>query len=527
MRPSGDRAAPAEGSRARRARHWAGSSALVPWAGLALSALLWGVSLQQVDVAKVASAGLGLVPSLPVTFWAALVVLTLSFCAAVGRRVNGCPVMTGHLVALAVILHATPAILYGTLRYSWAWKHIGVIDYIAHHGIDFNLGGVLGVYQAWPGFFALNSFLTTAAGQGSALSYASWALPVNDLLWLGPVILIARAFTSDWRFIWTAAWVFELGNWVGQDYFSPQALAFFLYLTVIAVCLRWLWDPRPPARPIRWPLARGEPWRRRDVRSRRSTGGVPALPRYGGADGETPPHGLPPVLVTERAGSADGETLPHGLPPVRVTERAGSADSETLPHGLPPVLVTERARGSDRKTPPDGVLPVDVRPARDAFLLPRSTRLVLVICLLPLMAAIASTHQLTPFMLVAALTLLAMFRQVRPRGLPVIMAIITVGWILYGAVPWLRANQSQIFSGFGQLWANTSAHITGGAQVPFDQVIVRWDARLLSAADSRACGHRVLPLSQTSPRAGPPILEPDRAAWPRRPARGGRQQLRR
>jgi GT2 family glycosyltransferase len=480
VRPSEDRAAPAEGSRARRAWRWAGGSHLVPWAGLALSTLLWGVSLQQVDVAKVATAGLGLVPALPVTFWAALVVLTFSFCALVGRRVNGWPVMTGYLLALVLILHATPAILYGTLRYSWAWKHIGVIDYIAHNGIDFNLGGVLGAYQAWPGFFALNSFFTTAAGQGSALGYASWALPVNDLLWLGPIILIARAFTSDWRFIWTAAWLFELGNWVGQDYFSPQAFAFFLYLTVIAVCLRWLWDPRPPARPIRWPLARRKPGRWWGARSRRSAGPVPGLPRYGGADGETPPYGLPPALVTERVGGADSETPPYGLPPALVTERVGGADSETLPHGLPPVRVTDRAQGPNSKASPDGVLPGDVRPARDAFLVPRSTRIVLVMCLLPLMAAIASAHQLTPFMLVAALTLLAMFRQVRPRALPVIMAVITVGWILYAALPWLGANQSQIVAGLGLPWANTSAHLIGGAQVPFDQLIVRWAARLLS-----------------------------------------------
>ena len=128
------------------------------------------------------------------------------------------------------------------------WKHVGVIDYIATNGIHFNLVGELGVYQGWPGFFALNAVLTSASGLHTALSYAPWVLLLNDLLWLGPVILIARAFTSDQRLIWTTAWLFELGNWVGQDYFSPQAFAFFLYLTVIAVCLRWLWHPRigPP-----------------------------------------------------------------------------------------------------------------------------------------------------------------------------------------------------------------------------------------------------------------------------------------
>jgi GT2 family glycosyltransferase len=419
-RRSRDLAAPAEGSWARRARHWAVRSPLVPWTGLALAVTLWGVSLAQVNIATLASAGLGLTPLLPVTFWAAAGVLTVSFCAAVVRRASGWPVLTGHLLALVAILHATPAILYGTLRYSWAWKHIGVIDFISHHGIDFHLGGVLGVYQGWPGFFALGSFLTTAAGQSSALSYASWALPVNDLLWLGPLILIARAFTSDWRFIWTAAWLFELGNWVGQDYFSPQAFSFFLYLTVIAICLRWLWDPRPPA--WAWPpaWARRPAWSRRPARTARAASGV-------------------------LAPASDG------------APRADLAD-----------------------TVADGMAVVDVPPVDVAPMPSRSTRFVLVVCLLPLMAAMASSHQLTPFMLISALTLLAVFRQVRPWVLPVIMTVITAGWILYGALPWLEANASQVFAGFGLLWANTSSHIVGGTQVPFDQVLVKWDARFLT-----------------------------------------------
>jgi len=399
---------PAPVVRAGQAVRRAALSAVVPWAGLALSLALWVQALAATQVGRVNTAGLGLFEVLPRTFWAAAAVLMVSFCLAVVRRSTRWPVLAAHAVALVAVLHATPAILYETLRYSWAWKHVGVIDFITRHGVDFHLGGVLGAYQGWPGFFALNSFLTTASGQGSALSYAGWALPVNDLLWLGPVILIARAFTADQRLVWTAAWLFELGNWVGQDYFSPQAFAYFLYLTVIAICLRWLRAPRASPRP------------------------APAGPA-----GEAPGRGGW-QRVTGRL-----------LPPAR-TATAGTADSRS----------------------------------------PRSaaTRWLLVICLLPLMAAIASSHQLTPFMLIAALTLLVVFRQVRPWVLPVAAAAITIGWILYGGLPWLAQNSSQLFEGLGLPWANTSSHLIGETQVPFDQVVVEWGARLLSVAIAALAG---------------------------------------
>jgi hypothetical protein len=347
-------------------------AAIIPWIILAGCIALWGSALRSVNVGRIGSAELGLISVLPMTFWVALAGLMASFSWTVARRDSRWPILSMHVLALVTILHATPEILYGTLRYSWAWKHIGVVNYIAVNGIHFNLLGELGAYQGWPGFFALNAFFTLASGLHTALGYAPWVLPINDLLWLGPVILIARAFTCDQRLIWTTAWLFELGNWVGQDYFSPQAFAFFLYLTVIAVCLRWLWHPR------------------------------------------------------------------IGPPPK-----------------------TETTSSGEYRQP---------------------QRWAMVLCLVPLMAAIASSHQLTPFMLLGALILLVVFRQLRPRTLPLLMAAITVGWIVYGGLPWLKANTAQVFSGVGDPWGNIGVHIVGHGQVPTGQIVVDWGSRALSGA---------------------------------------------
>lgn len=213
---------------------------------LVVATALWAWSLPQTDVA--AMTDFGLLSVLPLTYWAGLAVLSASFVLHVSRG-GSRRVAIAHVLLLVLMLHATPTLIYTALRYAWAWKHVGVVDYILRNHNPY-IGNGFSAYAGWPGFFTLNATLTGGSGLHSALAYASWGPMVFNLLDLVPIVVILRTFTSDRRHIWTAIWLYELANWVGQDYFSPQAAAYFLYLCVIACCLRWLEDPRRGRHPL-------------------------------------------------------------------------------------------------------------------------------------------------------------------------------------------------------------------------------------------------------------------------------------
>lgn len=225
----------------------AGLQATAPVIGLSLAVVLWFVSLFQIHPR--AMTGLGLVTVLPLAFFAALVILTASFATLVHRRPSSTRLLIAHLLALIAFLHATPAIVYGTLRASWAWKHVGIVDYIARHdGVKTNID-YLGIYHNWPSFFGFDVLLSDIAGLGDTIELAIWWPVAFNVLTLGALLFVFSALTRDKRIIWLGSWIFMIANWVGQDYFSPQAFAFFFYLIVIGAVLRWLRpgsEDRPP-----------------------------------------------------------------------------------------------------------------------------------------------------------------------------------------------------------------------------------------------------------------------------------------
>ncbi|WP_051967533.1 glycosyltransferase family 2 protein [Kitasatospora mediocidica] len=340
--------------------------------GLPVALLLWLLSLRGVNLS--AMGDLGLVRVLPVTFWAALAVLVLGFGACLTDRRTPTRRYAGYLVGLITMLHATPALLYPELRYSWAWKHVAVTDALMQHGTLPNGTGPLQVYRQWPGFFVLNELILRATGLNSALSYAAWAPLLTNLALLAPLVLLYRSFTRSRRLVWGGAFLFFACSWVGQDYYSPQAFAFVLYVCVVAVVVRRL--PRAQA-------------------------------------------------------SAGRSVVGAG----RIRGAAGG---------------------------------------------PR-TRWVLLL-MIPV-AAMVCAHPLTPLMLVGTLVALAIPRRNRRVVLPVLLGatLLTAGWDLTVARPYLSQNLHAVLIGLTQPGSNATSGVLGLAGASPGQVMVAWTDRGLTA----------------------------------------------
>jgi O-antigen/teichoic acid export membrane protein/GT2 family glycosyltransferase len=221
---------------ARRAALGSGIRFLLATTPLIAVLGLWLTSLRGVDPG--AMTDLGLVSVLPPAWFAALGAVVALFGVHVARGSSG-TVLGVHLAGLIAVLHATPALLYDGPRYSWTFKHLGVVDYISRNGSLDPGEPVLGIYHSWPGFFTVAAFLSDTAGVDAA-TLARWAPLFFQLAFLLPAAVAFGCLTADPRRRWLALGIFALANWVGQDYFAPQALTYLLYLTVLALVLRWL-----------------------------------------------------------------------------------------------------------------------------------------------------------------------------------------------------------------------------------------------------------------------------------------------
>ena len=98
------------------------------------------------------------------------------------------------------------------------------------------------------------------------------------------------------------------------------------------------------------------------------------------------------------------------------------------------------------------------RPARPVG---NPQRAILLLLLVGIFAASVVSHQLTPFLIIAACAALVIVGRCSPRGLPVLLAVIAIGWVSYATVGYWTGHLTTIFGGIGHLGGTFSSSVGG------------------------------------------------------------------
>jgi hypothetical protein len=204
--------------------------ALVP-----VGIILWAIGVAQTNTGDLGAYGLP--AALSYAFYLGLGLLIVSIGIELARAELSEWRLGLHAAVLVWMLYGTGAVVYSEGRYAWLYKTVGVVQYVGAHG---SLNRSIDIYQNWPGFFALAAWFDKVAGVSTPLDYAKWVQVVVELAALPLLYTIYRAFGLSVRQRWIGLLLYSAANWIGQDYFSPQALGTLLSLGIMALAARWL-----------------------------------------------------------------------------------------------------------------------------------------------------------------------------------------------------------------------------------------------------------------------------------------------
>ena len=208
------------------------------WLQLALLCLgiaSWAYGVGHVQRQTIGS--YGLLASANVWFLLGFAALLAGGLLEMGRPEPRTWLLGVYLASMIVAIYATVPILYGVPEYAWVYKHIGIAQALGKYGLATD---PLNIYEQWPVLFAAVASVS-GVSHVSSISFAAWAPLAFELADALLLLGIFRLLGADRRVAWLALFMYEgLIGWVGQDYLSPQAFGYLLWLGIVAILIRWM-----------------------------------------------------------------------------------------------------------------------------------------------------------------------------------------------------------------------------------------------------------------------------------------------
>lgn len=193
-----------------------------------IALILWTYSLTQ---ARLNIGFYGLINSFPTSFFIALGVLTIASAILWISNEKHQKLLFFQLFFLITALWLTPALIGSHPGFGVAYRNLGLVSSIVEQGQIIDTW-----YLSWPGAHLLFASLSQAGALNLEPIVGTFPF-FMQLLWLLPLYIFLRNLLGKTRanYCWAGLWLFSLANWIGQEYFSPQAIAFFFLLLLLAL----------------------------------------------------------------------------------------------------------------------------------------------------------------------------------------------------------------------------------------------------------------------------------------------------
>ncbi|MFQ5977093.1 MAG: hypothetical protein ACE5OZ_03035 [Candidatus Heimdallarchaeota archaeon] len=184
---------------------------------------LFALASSSTDIGK-----FGLITVLPPTYFLAATLLIAAFLLKLKNHDPGNERLPAvYTLFLIFFLILTPPLIEGTPRLLRGFAmYEGVSQLLYHQEFD----PAYYDYHRWPGLFLLISELALLVGFEDPTFFL---LLYPTAIWLAyslPLYNALRLLLDRSRLVWVALWLFYLGLWIDQEYFSPQSLGFFFFL---------------------------------------------------------------------------------------------------------------------------------------------------------------------------------------------------------------------------------------------------------------------------------------------------------